>query len=253
MNNELAVSGNTQTALSAGGLGFDDGETLPSYIELVQRTSQVDGAIPGKFRDKESNQHFDSLELIPLQFSTSRVLFPPGGDLNQEPLCRSNDGIVPALKVLQPQASSCSNCSQSSWDGYVKGSGVGIPQCKEKMRLLFIDRETNLPYYLTVGGRSIQPMKSFYRTLKKYHTIAKAKGEVVNIFDFATTIRPLAIKGPKGSYFVATFDPPKRVKESDLGKFGPLYTQLVLQRNNAAATAAAAADNNAFDEELTEA
>lgn len=245
--------GNTQTALVAGGQGFEDSEILPSYIELVQRTTQVDGAIPGKFRDKESNQHFDTIELIPLQFSTSRVLFPPGGDLNQEPLCRSSNGITPALNVIQPQASSCSTCAQSDWSNYVKGSGQGMPGCKEKMRLLFIDRETQLPYYLTVGGRSIQPMRSFKRTLDKYYQIAKAKSEALNIYDFTTTIKALPIKGPKGSYFVATFDPPKRVRAEDLGKFGPLYQQLVNRRNAAVAAAAAAAAEEAEYEEINEA
>lgn len=251
MNTDTALAApNSQTALVAGGQGFDESDFQPSYIELVQRTSQVDGAIPGTFRDKESNQHFENIEIIPLQFSTSRVLFPPGGDLNQEPLCRSSDGITPALKVLQPQASSCESCSRGSWDNYVKGSGVGMPDCKEKMRLLFIDRETQLPYYLTIGGRSIQPMRAFKRSLNKFYSIAKARGEVVNIYDFTTTIHALPIKGPKGSYFVVTFDPAKRVRDSDLGKFGPLYSQLVLRRN---AAAKQITDDNTIDAELVEA
>jgi hypothetical protein len=125
-----------------------------------------------------------------------------------------------------------------------------MPDCKEKMRFLFIDRETQLPYYLTVGGRSIQPMKAFKNTLFKYNKIAQARGEVINIYDFTTTIRALPIKGPKGSYFVVTFDPPVRVKESDLGKFGPLYTELVLRRNTAAAHVVGA---NTVDAELMEA
>lgn len=224
-------------------------------MELVQRTSQVEGAIPGKLRDKESNEHFEELEIIPLRFATSRVLFPPGGDLTADPLCRSNDGIRPVLNVLQPQANECGNCSRGSWDDY--GSNGRIPDCKEKMTLLFIDRNSGLPYYITVGGKSLAPMKKLKKILNKYGFMARSKGENIGIYDFATKIRPIAVKGPKGSYYILMFEPPVRVREADLGKYGPIYQQLVQRRNSAAPATSQpdgySGEDEAVDAEYTEA
>jgi hypothetical protein len=220
----------TPQALAQGGIGFSDDQLSPSPLELVQRTTQVEGAIPGKFRDKESNMHFDVMEIIPLAFSKSRVLFPPGGDLQKEPLCRSNDGFVPANNVLQRQASRCDLCPRGSWEGYNKSTGEGKPDCAEQLKLLFIERSTGLPYHITVKGRSLTPMKMFQRTLAKFNKISQGKGLNLNIFDYTTTMKSLPVKGPKGSYFVVQFAPPVAIKEEDRGKFGPLYEAFVLMR-----------------------
>jgi hypothetical protein len=220
----------TPQALAVGGIGFTNEDLTPSPLELVQRTTQVDGAIPGKFRDKESNMHFDTMDIIPLAFSEGRVLFPPGGDLKSDPLCRSNDGIVPAPNALQKQAARCDLCIRGSWANYNKQTGEGKPDCAEQLRLLFIERTTGLPYHITAKGRSLTPMKMFKRTLAKYNKMSQAQGSNLNIFDYTTTLKALPVKGPKGSYFVLQFTPPVALKEEDRGKFGPVYEALVLAR-----------------------
>lgn len=203
--------------------GFEDVRLKPTNIELVQRTSRVEGAIPGKLRDVLTGAHFDTIEAVPLRIFKGRVMFPPGGDLNAEPICRSNDGVVPSKFAKFPQAANCKACPKGQW---VNGQK---PACSEKWRVLLINRETGLPRYLTVGGMSLKPLKLLTEQIKQDIEMAKYKGQIRLPYGYAFTIGSQFVQGQKGSYYILKFTDVKYMSNPD--EFGPLFKEYVMRSN----------------------
>jgi hypothetical protein len=155
------------------------------------------------------------------------VLFPPGKfSAGVEPICRSNDAIVPAPGIKTPQAATCAKCPHSQWyDGK-------RPPCDLKIQMLAIVKNhpelEGLPRYISFGGKSLQ---SFKLTLDRIHqsiVVAKAKGQNLSLFDFYFTLHAQKQTFTGGVYFVARFKDVKRVL--DLNEYGPLFIQYATQK-----------------------
>jgi hypothetical protein len=227
-NTEL-VHINPNTALApSGGLGLEGFQLKPTVIKLVQRTTNIEGAQPGKLLDPLANNHFDTLQAVPLSFRVGRVYFPPSGELGAEPICRSDDGIVPAPNAVSPQAAKCANCDHGDkmWKSFRQTKKK--PDCQESHTMLFIARDTGLPYFITVRGASVSQLKKLKEAIYRDFLIQKGKGEPRNLYDYTFEIKPVFIQGGKGSYYVLSFSNLKRILTP--GEFGPLYEEFVLRR-----------------------
>lgn len=219
------------TALSTSVEGLDGFTIKPSGIEMVQRTSRSEGAIPGKFRDKDSGAHFDSMKVVPLRIRSTRVLFPPGGELGAEPICRSDDGRVPSESAAVPQCTRCDLCDHGPkvWAQFKKTKIK--PDCQEKLQMLFIDRETSLPYYITIGGMSVGTFKRIISSIIKDMKVAEKKGMSRKLYDYTFEMKPQFVQGSKGSYYVLGVNGLHVVQNP--GEFGPLYEEFVLNQQAA--------------------
>jgi hypothetical protein len=206
--------------------GLSDVAALkPTNLTLLQNTSrEMRGGRPGQILDQLTEKCYDSLTVVPLRVMKNRVLFPPGSDLDSEPLCRSNDCIVPSKFVEHPQAANCKGCPHSMWL-----DGKPSP-CKEKRKLLVIVKDTGLPRYITFGGRSLTSLQWLLDNIAQDIHINKLKGLKLNLFDYSFAISGDSEKSKKGSYYVARFSDIKRVATP--GEFGPLFTQFVLDRQH---------------------
>lgn len=245
----LVPSGNNTALAVAATAGLGGFSISPSGIAMVQKTSQVEGAIPGKFRDRDSGNHFDELTVIPLQFRITRVLFPPltEGGFGSEPICRSDDGQYPANNAAVPQCTSCANCDNGpkAWNTYKQTKQK--PSCQEKLQLMFIDRDTSLPYYITFGGMSVGTMKRIAKSILKDVMVAGKKGIERRIYDYTFKMKPQFIQGPMGSYYVVGVSDLKVV--ANPGEFGPLFEEFVLKQKEQEADEQV---SRAVDAEFTE-
>lgn len=224
MSTQLAtISEEQQALLQSGGLGLPDMQLKPAEMVLVQRTSRTEGATPGRLRDNLTGTEYSEIRVVPLMVRSGRVLFPPGSDLDAKPLCRSNDGIGPVTtdENLVPQAPNCATCDFGN-KAWAKGKR---PDCRETRRFLFIEKETQLPYVMTIKGTSLKAFKDLLSGIARYMAAARAKGETLNLFDFSFTIKSRFEQNSKGSYYVLQFPDLKRVATP--GEFGPLYFQFV--------------------------
>lgn len=211
-----------------------EGFTLkPAILKLVQNTTTDEGAVKGKLFDTLSKANFDRMQVVPLSIKLTRVLFPPNGDLGAEPLCRSNDGIVPSPDAQVPQCEKCANCDMGpkAW-GKFKSTGKK-PDCQEKYRLLFIDRESGLPYFISIGGKSITQLKKLKDAIYRDVLSCKMKKEFRSLYDYTFELVPLMVTGKRGNYYELTFTNLKKIAEP--GEFGPMYEAFV--KNYAAAHA----------------
>jgi len=201
----------------------------PSNLELVQYTSRTQGAKPGKYRDSVTGEHFDKITVVPLDIRKSRVLFPPGNDFTQKPLCRSNDGVVPSPFAQFPQARTCASCPKGQWR---KEGGRNIkPECRDNLNLLVIDKESTLPAYIKFGGTGIAPFKEFLQIIERHRVTFAAKngGIKPNLFDYVFSLSGQEVVTPKGRFFVPVFSDLGRVET--LSTFGPFYEQFVVRAN----------------------
>jgi hypothetical protein len=246
--------------------GFEDAIITPAQMVLVQNGSRDVDAIPGTFKDTITGQSYKEMRIIPLKIicntpGMSRVLFEEGAPFGSDPLCRSNDGITPSANAQAPQSAKCGNCKHSSWANFAATKKP--PACKEKAKILFVERESGLPFMLSLGGLCVTPVKNLLKTLMrlamlsaielKVEQLVKAgenkeqakllavslfnKGTIdtrVGLFDFSTTMSLERRNGNKGTYFVVKFTDTSRVQT--VGEFGPLYQELVKARDVLAKT-----------------
>src|SRR5258708_40035796 len=115
MSNELA----TIKPVGALGLGFANSGVFrvkPQTYQLVQGMTQQEGAIPGKFRNTGTKQHFDELHVVMmLTPAQQRVYMQKGVFTKEGKLCHSYDGIKPSDDAKVPQAMICEKCPKQSW------------------------------------------------------------------------------------------------------------------------------------------
>jgi hypothetical protein len=220
------------TALATGVEGFDGFKLTPAVLKLVQNTTTDEGAVKGKLFDTLSKTNFESMRVVPLAIKVGRVYFPPGGDLGAEPICRSNDGIKPSEDAQIPQATNCENCDRGAkmWKDY-KATGKK-PDCQEKFRMLFVSRETGLPYWLTIGGKSVSRVKDLQKGLFRDILGGRMKTprEDRAIYDYTFVIKPVSVQGRKGTYYELSFVELEKV--ANVGEFGALYAEFVRRQKD---------------------
>lgn len=242
------VPGEVAGLPAVGGIGFESFELKPVAMQLIQKpTGRIPDGVPGKFREDLTGSHFDKLRVIPLVFQTRRVMFPEGADLSAKPICRSDNGVVPSPFAEIPQAAQCALCDfgPKAWKDYRKTGKK--PACQEKMRIVFIDRETQLPYFLVIGGSSLSAAKKMHQAIAWNYAAQKANGLNLSLFDFVFDMIPEMQSSKKGTYYVVKFTNLSRV--ANPGEFGGLYQQFVASRQkiDEAVEAEVVAEESNFD------
>src|ERR1700688_2739064 len=122
MSTDLVVIG--QQSIQAGGLGLGGRlfQLKPATIEVVQKLTRQEGAIPGKLRVTATNEHFDEMHVVMLFEPTEQRAYFEGDDFTRDSkLCFSLDNLKPHEKAAVPQAMAC---------GYYDSKGRYVAQCK---------------------------------------------------------------------------------------------------------------------------
>lgn len=122
----------------------------------------------------------EKLRVLPIGlFGYSRGLMPEWDSNDTEPICRSFDGIWPAVMrddlgaVKEPQSPKCGTweirpdrapylkdlCDMGSWVNGVK------PACKRTENWVFFDLDRKTPIFLPISGANISPLKGLYKKM----------------------------------------------------------------------------------------
>lgn len=134
-------------------------DIAPSFpvIKIVQPTSQMKNSDKraGEFFRSDTEEYFETLEVVPLFKKDTRAMFAEGNDL---PVCASSDGITPRPNMPQWEGThaplSCESCPFSAW-----GPNDEPPPCKVSMVVL-VDHDGDLAQ-LRIIGKSIKPFRQF--------------------------------------------------------------------------------------------
>lgn len=232
MSTQLVVLG--QTDIQKGGLGLMSKafQVKPSTIELVQKMSRAEGAVPGKLRITDTNQHFDEMQVVMLFEPVEQRAYFEGNEYSKDSkLCFSLDNVEPHEKAKVIQAAKCSACPKASWEKYRQTKDrADIPKCKEYWHLVLADRVTKLPYYLNVRGTSIAPFLKAMGVVAKMIHLMRASGQNPNVFDISFKIYPVAQE--KGTYYTLGFKDIAPLKMEDRAEFGALFLDFANRKAN---------------------
>lgn len=139
----------------------------PSTLELVSKSTQQEGAIPGQFRDTATNEHFKEMRAVILfEPVEQRELYQKGAFSRDSKLCFSLDNFQPHQAARDPKAALCEFCDygDKNWKAYreakkagVKGDQLSalVPPCKKYWHLFLANRGTKMPYYFNAKGKSV--------------------------------------------------------------------------------------------------
>jgi hypothetical protein len=229
--NDNEVQPYTGPAISTG---LDDTTRLkPSNLVLIQPvTRDSKGAAPGQFVDTITEEVLNEVTFIPLYVRVKRVLFPEGEFENVQPICRSDDGLVPARGVQTPQSHSCKTCPSGRWFNGQR------PPCDEKLSMLVIRKDIEYPTFFQVGGSSIEATRALLGKIKASIQIRKKDYPTLDLYDFEVSVKSTKVVGKKGVYYIPTFFNVKFVGE--LGKYRWAFDQFVVEPMQQAAAAAQA-------------
>lgn len=235
MSTQLTVLG--QTDIQRGGLGLNSKifTLTPSTIELVQKMSRAEGAIPGKLRITDTNQHFDEMQVVMLFEPVEQRAYFEGNDYSKDSkICFSTDAVQPHDKAKVAQAPLCAKCPNASWEKYRQTKQrADLPKCKEYWHVVLADRITQMPYYLNVRGASIQPFIKAMKVVVKMIHLMKAQGQNPNVFDVSFKIYPVAQE--KSTYYTLGFKDFAPLKTEDRPKFGALFLDFANRKAQGAA------------------
>lgn len=288
-----------QTDIERGGLGLNSRifAITPSTIEIVQKMTRAEGAIPGKLRVTDTNSHFEEMQVVMLKEPQEQRAYFEGDEFSKDSkICFSLDNIEPHEKAKIIQAPKCGyrdatgrfvpTCPQASWEKWRQTKQrVDLPKCKEYWHIVLADRVTQLPYYMNVRGKSIEPFVKAMKTLVKLIHLMKATAQaentalaesnpevkmavlsgqphpllkpMPNIFDIS--FKMYAVPQANGTYWTLGFKDIVPLKFEDRSKFGALFLEFANrkavyaeQAEQAQAEAAAIAEEATVDQSFTE-
>ena len=233
-----------QQALVAGGVGLDSDlfKLRPATIEIVQKTTRQEGAIPGKLRVTATNEHFDEMQVAMLFPPVEQRAYFEGEEFTKESkLCFSLDNLKPHDKAAIPQAMACgfynskgqyiTQCPKADWSKYrLTKARADMPPCRNYYHVILADRATQMPYYLNVRGTSIDPFKTAMQNVARLIAKMQAAGQKPNIFDISFKIYPVSQTTKKGVYYTFGFKDFAPIAVDDRAKFGDLFLDFAARR-----------------------
>ncbi|MBI5499783.1 MAG: hypothetical protein HY907_06040 [Deltaproteobacteria bacterium] len=235
--------------------GFDDllaDDLVLPRLTIVQPTSQ-EGS-PGTFRSSLTGEERRELQLVPLAIRRGRICWAE--TLGEDPVCKSNDGRLPASTVERPVSEECCVlaggrlkpvCGAAVWRRVKTDDGLSRqepPRCRETAIVVAVDLETQAPLMIAFHGTGI-------RSVRVLRTIALQKR--LALFDAAATLRLRKVTNARGTYFVPEFHDVRPVEPA--GKYRALYQQFATynpeqtfeaEREAGGAVTEAAAEEPAF-------
>lgn len=223
--------------LAQGGVGVDFGSKLfrskPMTLAINQSNTQVEGAVPGKFRITETGDQFERLSVVLLTMPEEGRNWYIGepGTLHKKPenlMCFSRDMIKPDTRSKMPQAMFCKGCPKAEWDKSVTPNKPA--PCDPQYYAIFIDTVTQMPLRMFINGASRVSFEKDTSILANKFRLLKSKGVKANLFDMKFDIFLERGKNKTFKNYVLRIDPksPELIQSEEQRKeFGELYMNYV--------------------------
>jgi hypothetical protein len=200
---------------------FDTGDLIIPRYKIVQPTSKL--GTPGLFRNNLSNEEVERLNVVVLKAAKGRVCWSE--NLDEDPICRSSDGLQPSDNVETPINSICGRkengrrfepvCDNATW-----GEKSERPLCDEVINLLCIGKDDKVPFFISLHGKQLRPCRAFLSAIglrKK------------SLYEYQTTLTLKEVSNTKGKFFVIQFEELKENTDEEKETFRSLYFQYVSQ------------------------
>ncbi len=212
-NSELA----TETPEMLGLEKFDAGDLVIPRYKIVQPTSKEGN--PGTFRNNLTNEKTPKLDIVVLAASKGRVCW--SDNLEEDPICRSSDGVHPSDDIEYPVNAICGNkengkrfepvCQNAMW-----GEKNERPLCNSVINLLCLSKEDLVPFFISLHGTQLKPVRALLSAIA-----LRRKG----LYEYGATMSLKETSNTKGKYFVVQFEDLKENSADDKETFRSLFFQ----------------------------
>jgi hypothetical protein len=196
---------------------FDTGDLVIPRYKIVQPTSKE--GTPGTFKNNLTNDETDKVNVVVLAASKGRVCW--GENLEEDPICRSSDGLLPSDNVENPVNEICGNkengqrfepvCSNAKW-----GENNERPLCNEVINLLCVGKDDLVPFFISLHGTQLKPVRAYLSALglrKK------------SLYEYQSTLGLKEASNNKGKFYVIQFTNLKENKPEEKEAFRAMYFQ----------------------------
>jgi hypothetical protein len=188
---------------------IDPSRWIIPRVKIVQPTSKDVDATTGTLRVNVSGEEFEEIDIIVVKATQGRIWWEEGG--GDKVLCRSYDFLHPDPAIESPPSEICARrvpvvggkkalkpvCPKSMW-----GAGKERPACDETFNLLCIMTDGMLPFWVTLAGMQIKPVRNY---------LSAVAIRRLPLWQFETTLGLTLTTNTKGKFYVARFSSPKPI------------------------------------------
>jgi len=203
---------------------------IPRLTITQPTTPDIEATNVGKLTINITGDFFEKMRLVCLQLVKGRLLWPADYSRDNEPLCKSNDFMVPVrTEGREPMCHSCGiipgtkdehYCEYANWGKDKKGK-ITAPRCLEVWNMLVFDLNTYMPMYLSLKSTSIKPLRKLFSSIS---ILGNAKKVPMWGWEFEVSLKLEHYE--KGKAYVPVFSPPKQVSTDDFSVIPGIRAQL---------------------------
>lgn len=196
---------------------FDTGDLVIPRYKIVQPTSKE--GTPGRFKNNLTNEEIEKLNVVVLAASKGRVCWSE--NLEEDPICRSSDGLRPSETVESPFSEICGRkengkrfepvCSCAHW-----GEKNERPACNEVINLLCVGYDDQVPFFISLHGTQLKPVRAFLSALGLRRK---------SLYEYQATMNLKETSNHKGKFYVIQFENLKENKADQKEFFRSLFFQ----------------------------
>ena len=197
---------------------FDNGDLVIPRYKIVQPTSK-EGTV-GTFKNNLTNEETDKINVVVLAASKGRVCWSE--NLDEDPICRSSDGIHPSDNVETPVNEICGTkengkrfepvCSNAMW-GEKKDER---PLCNEVVNLLCVGKDDMVPFFISLHGTQLKPVRAYLSAVGLRRR---------SLYEYQATLRLKEVSNGKGKFFVVQFEGLQENSTDEKEAFRAMYFQ----------------------------
>lgn len=240
MTTETAVATTTGTAPAVINEPFDNGlgeldasDLIIPRLTITQPTTpDINAENIGKFCINVTGDFNDTMRVVLIKLSKSRILFPKKYSRDNEPLCRSHNFQTPANDIdgATPMAEHCGLlagekkkhlCQYANWTVDEQGKQEA-PRCQETWNLLIVDLENYMPMWFSVKSTGLKPLRKIVSAISM---ISNAKRLPMWNLGFDMAIEKTT--NDSGTFYVPAFSGLSQLEADDSENMNAIRAQLV--------------------------
>lgn len=191
----------------------------------------------GKFHNNLTEVFAENIEAVILRVSKGRVMWPEAFDGTNEPVCASDDALIPreGNRLSNKLPGPCPSCPMVQW-----GDDHEPPRCSLVYTYLCTDRSSDdMPFLLSA-------MRTSAKSAKKLNTLIKMFGIKRSI-----TIKSTLVNGDQGQWYELIFQVAATLAPEEIQRYAGMAASLAgvtmtVDTENTAATSDL--DDNDFAE-----
>jgi len=140
-------------------LAAEEAENADDFVGIdrltIDQKGKSEGSELGQFYCKNLTQSYEGFPAVVLRTAKSRIMWPDKFSKDNDPLCKSIDGITPVTDddAFKPMAKDCKSCAYGKWKR--TKAGITPPACGEVKDMILLNLDDFTPYIYSVHSTAM--------------------------------------------------------------------------------------------------